>query len=88
LRIAVSSDWPWEGELVFGRPRHAAHMNMPSDYPRINQFPEWFTIGPDENDQYRRLDQEKSRNIWSEERSVPLQLDGQQPAGLVVERSP
>jgi len=39
----VQSDWPWAGKLRFDRPRHAENLNMPSDYPRLNQFQEWFT---------------------------------------------
>ena len=28
------------------RPRHKLIMRLPLDYPRINQFPEWFTAKP------------------------------------------
>jgi hypothetical protein len=41
----VESDWPWTGKLRFDIPRHAEYMHMPSDYPRLNQFPEWFSVG-------------------------------------------
>jgi len=40
----IQADWPWKGTLHFDVPRHAEHLNMPSDYPRLNQFPEWFTV--------------------------------------------
>lgn len=33
----------WEGKLVFDAQRHKSILNLPIDYPRINQFPEWFT---------------------------------------------
>jgi hypothetical protein len=33
----------WEGKLVFDAPRHKTILHLPIDYPRINQFPEWFT---------------------------------------------
>jgi len=42
--ITVASDWPWRGKLRFDVPRHAEYLNMPTDYPRLNQFPEWLTI--------------------------------------------
>ncbi len=45
LRLHLVADEPWLGKLVFDRPRHSAYMKMPVDYPRINQFPEWFTVG-------------------------------------------
>ncbi|MBM4033539.1 MAG: hypothetical protein FJ291_17390 [Planctomycetes bacterium] len=43
LCLSLLADKPWEGRLVFDKPRHKAHLRMPLDYPRINQFPEWFT---------------------------------------------
>jgi hypothetical protein len=44
LRIAITSEKQWRGRLLFDTPRHRAHMRLPGDYPRINQFPEWFTV--------------------------------------------
>lgn len=42
--LSLTADQPWEGRLVFDRPRHRLLMRLPQDYPRINQFPEWFTV--------------------------------------------
>ena len=44
LYIAINSRWPWEGELLFDRPRHKEYFGIPTDYARLNQFPEWFTV--------------------------------------------
>ena len=38
---------PYRGRLIFDRRRHQLQMNLPIDYPRINQFPEWFTVDPE-----------------------------------------
>ena len=46
--ITVASDWPWRGKLRFDVPRHAEYLHIPSDYPRLNQFPEWLTIRADQ----------------------------------------
>ena len=46
LVVALSAEWPWSGSLRFDRPRHKAVMRLPFDYPRINRFPEWFTVEP------------------------------------------
>jgi hypothetical protein len=46
LILSLSVEWPWSGTLRFDRPRHKAVMHLPLDYPRINQFPEWFTVDP------------------------------------------
>ncbi|MBN2136923.1 MAG: FAD-dependent oxidoreductase [Sedimentisphaerales bacterium] len=43
LKIAIRADKDWKGKLIFDAPRHAAVMHLPLDWPRINQFPEWFT---------------------------------------------
>ncbi len=47
LRLFLAADQPWEGRLVFDRARHRDYLHLPLDYPRINQFPEWFTIAPE-----------------------------------------
>jgi len=38
----------WTGRLVADKPRHRVNLNLPIDYPRINQFPEWFTVASDD----------------------------------------
>ncbi len=43
LYLSFSADQAWSGRVVFDRPRHKEFMHLPLDYPRINQFPEWFT---------------------------------------------
>jgi len=40
----LRADWPWHGRLHFDRPRHAETLHLPTDYARLNQFPEWFTV--------------------------------------------
>jgi hypothetical protein len=44
--LSLRADQPWEGRVIFDRPRHTLLMHLPLDYPRINQFPEWFTTQP------------------------------------------
>lgn len=43
IRIAVHTGDNWSGKMHFDHPRHMDIFNLPMDYPRINQFPEWFT---------------------------------------------
>lgn len=47
LWVILQSDSHWKGRLIFDKPRHKENLNMPIDYPRINQFPEWFTAQVD-----------------------------------------
>lgn len=42
LHLSVSTGQAWTGRLRFDRPRHREYLQLPIDYPRINQFPEWF----------------------------------------------
>jgi hypothetical protein len=44
MYISMKSDTDWEGLLMFDRQRHKDYLHLPVDYPRINQFQEWFTI--------------------------------------------
>lgn len=43
LHIFAASGW--KGRLRFHTPRYRDQMGLPVDYPRINQFQEWFTVG-------------------------------------------
>ncbi len=42
IYFVLKADNDWEGKIVFDTPRHKTILNLPIDYPRINQFPEWF----------------------------------------------
>lgn len=53
LCISAVADKPWEGRLIFDKRRHKLNMRLPLDYPRINQFPEWFTAQADARYQVR-----------------------------------
>ncbi len=44
LYLSIRADKKWNGKLLFDVPRHKTIMNLPIDWPRINQFPEWFTV--------------------------------------------
>ncbi len=46
LVISLIAEKKWTGRLLFDVPRHKVNMKMPLDWPRINQFPEWFTVEP------------------------------------------
>jgi len=44
IAIRVIAKQRWQARLIFDTPRHKTSMKMPLDWPRINQFPEWFTV--------------------------------------------
>ncbi len=49
LYISISSESDWEGKIIFDTPRHKTNFNLPFDWPRINQMPEWFTVEEDQD---------------------------------------
>ncbi len=49
LKISIRSKKKWQGKILFDTPRHKTIMKMPLDWPRINQFPEWFTVKAEES---------------------------------------
>ena len=52
LWITLEPDSAWQGQLIFDKPRHQDILNLPFDWPRINQFPEWWVV-PRKNQTYR-----------------------------------
>jgi hypothetical protein len=80
VQLVLTSDRPWQGQLIFDKPRHRTVMRLPLDYPRINQFPEWFTVETDAT--YRFEDVDANDNVAQQEVSgrtllngLPLQLE-------------
>ncbi len=47
--FVITAENDWEGKLLFDSERHKTILHLPIDYPRINQFPEWFTAKADED---------------------------------------
>ncbi len=46
LSLHLHSQEVWRGEIVFDVPRHRLHVGLAEDYPRLNQWPEWWTVEP------------------------------------------
>ncbi len=44
LHLTIKSKKQWRGKIIFDDRRHKTIMKLPLDWPRINQFPEWFTV--------------------------------------------
>lgn len=42
----IEADAAWNGRLAFDTPRSREHFNLPVNYTRLNEFPEWFTVNP------------------------------------------
>ncbi|NQT86028.1 glycoside hydrolase family 88 protein, partial [bacterium] len=47
LYVSMLADGEWTGRLMFDKQRHKVNLHLPMDWPRLNQFPEWFTTQAD-----------------------------------------
>ena len=47
ILVSLSAEKDWNGKLFFDTKRHKENLNLPFDWARINQFPEWFTVERD-----------------------------------------
>ncbi len=86
LRLALSADEPWQGRLAFDQPRHKTVMRMPLDYPRINQFPEWFTVAASDRWVVQHDGEKQIRSGSELIAGLPLTLAAGQTARVAVSR--
>jgi hypothetical protein len=75
LLISISSESPWKGKLHFDKQRFSENLNLPIDWPRINQFQEWFTAK--ENIRYTMIDIEtgEEKTLNSEDLLSGIDMD-------------
>lgn len=45
--MSVTAETSWTGTLRMDYPRHRDHLHLPLNYPRLNEWPEWFTVEHD-----------------------------------------
>lgn len=84
VRLFAKSAYPWAGRLRFDRPRHREFLHLPLDYPRINQFPEWFTVEADQKYEVT-LNGGPARTVEGKELlSWPLILEAGKPMLMMV----
>ena len=74
LIIALSSTGGWKGKLKFNSPKYKENMHLPIDYPRINQFQNWFT--PEGRQKYRLTYDDKSIVVTGSElmEGIPFEV--------------
>ena len=52
----MTAEKDWTGKLIFDTARHKTIMHLPIDWPRINQFPEWFTVRSESSYTFHNLE--------------------------------
>lgn len=45
--MSVTAESDWTGTVRFDYPRHRDHLHLPINYPRLNEWPEWYTVEHD-----------------------------------------
>ena len=87
LKISIHAKDKWQGKLLFDTPRHKTIMNMPLDWPRINQFPEWFTVKAEERYTIRDLTSNSRSTYTGKElhKGITIDLEGGTERHLLIQ---
>ena len=85
--FVISSQKEWKGKLIFDPIRHKTILHLPIDYPRINQFPEWFTVDPNLNYKISSSHKSIAGNYSGNEllQGIPLRLREGEMVKILVE---
>jgi hypothetical protein len=76
LQIHLHAAQAWSGSLLLDTPRHQQHLGLPLDYPRLNQWQEWWTVSPGQ--QYDVMLPDASNTVMSGDElaaGLPLTLE-------------
>ena len=88
--FVITAQDDWEGQLLFDQKRHKTILNLPVDYPRINQFPEWFTLDQDatysiQSNKEQLIGKYEGKNL---KKGVALSLSSKEQCVILVKKTP
>ena len=88
LKIALSCEDGWKGKIKFDTPRHSDKMNMPVDYPRINQFQEWYIPEKGESYSVTFYPRGKSKTFTGREltEGIPVRIKAGEKLHILVKK--
>lgn len=86
LYAAISCSTEWSGKIRFDIPRWRDKMHMPADYPRINQFQQWFTVEAGKNYEVTFHPSGKRRKFSGQQliNGLPVKIKQQEEVFLIV----
>ena len=88
LEVYLKAEKPWAGKLRFDPARHRHFLGMSRDYPRINAFPEWFTVEPLEVYVVERKGKQPERVLGDQLiNGFPLSLDAGSSVRVTVRKN-
>jgi len=79
LKVTLVAEKHWQGKVLFDSPRHKTNMKLPLDWPRINQFPEWFVVGGEKRYEAENLTTKKRAAYTGKQlrEGISMELKGQ-----------
>jgi hypothetical protein len=86
LFVAIEADSAWSGTLRFDTPRHRGVLHLPWDWPRINSFPEWFTVETGQEYRVRAVPAGQSQRMGGDQLAsgLPVRVARGEQRRLVV----
>jgi len=85
LEVYLHADKAWSGRIHFDPPRHRHYLGMSTDYPRINAFPEWYTVRPLDVYEVQGLEKEPVNFLGDELiQGLAVELKGSSALGLTI----
>jgi hypothetical protein len=90
LIVQIESDTPWKGRLILDKPRHKEVMKLPLDWPRINQFPEWYTVEKDKVYLLHNQNGELLKEVTGKQLTdgIPIDIKGKNPVQFIITPKP
>jgi hypothetical protein len=87
LKVYINSDRRWQGKLLFDTPRHKTVMKLPLDWPRINQFPEWFTVDANKHYMVQDLTSNTRKSYTAQQMAdgINISVQASVPQYLIVQ---
>jgi hypothetical protein len=87
LTVVLTADADWQGVLRFDLPRHREYLKLPVNYPRLNEFPEWFTVEAGRSYRVRIGRAERRASGVGLQRGLPVVVRRQQTLVVRVQDS-
>jgi hypothetical protein len=84
--FVITAENYWKGKLIFDFNRHKTILNLPIDYPRINQFPEWFIAETDKKYSITSSQKEISGIYMGKQltEGIPVELNASEKLIVVI----
>jgi hypothetical protein len=86
LYISIYAAEDWKGRIMFDTKRHSEFLHLPVDWPRINQFPEYFTVEKGKTYSIKPADSKVEMFVSGEDlrNGFQLSLEGGKTVKLII----